>query len=679
MKKIFAFILLFCLVMTSLIFSASAEEYDYEQGQVIVKSLPSVWLIHFEPTDITGATAIQFDFFIDKASNFRISAIEFGSHWRNDWQELQYTGVSKWPSLKDGWNTVTLKLSDGSPSAAVDPGDGSTGAFNPQTFQRVRIFNTTSTDPQIMVALRNIQAVKEDGTKIPVGSANSGSSSDTVITDPPISDITVQPGSDTTSLNFNWISPYLPENPYVEIAPSAQDFESSKTRFEGTYDYANPIGISGSDLLFRYSCKVTVTGLKPGKSYRYCVGYDGRQAGPFIVSTSSDTTTSAYVLSDIHVIDHPSWADKLQVSVDNWEITLGQLLDRGDADLILSLGDQMQDTTNTAYLDGFFGASDLTDVVLAPINGNHDLSPASKNLPHYTNVPNEVFPGSQGISDYYFKSGNTLFIMLSITDINYKEEDHAKTFEQALADYPDYDWMVVCFHEAIYGNYLKGYTSDSGDALDYCNTFYKSFITLFDRYKPDLCLTGHSHIYGRSRFIRDGKIVDVERSDEGAYLNPQGTVYVNMGTSSRMWQFGNTSSNPNWPFSFMEFTCSDNGKAVFTYGLLRAEDGELTLEIYDNLHPDDLIDSLTIRKEIQRETPVEEPDRETEKESEPESVSPLPESETPPPTDETAPVSDEPKIGKSGCSSLLRPFGLLLPLALSGLGLLLLKKKGQKR
>ena len=188
--------------------------------------------------------------------------------------------------------------------------------------------------------------------------------------------------------------------------------------------------------------------------------------------------------------------------------------------------------------------------------------------------------------------------MCSITDINYNEVDHDKTFREALAAYPDHDWLVVGFHEAIYGSYLNGYKDASVDPLDYCNDYYKKFITLFDRYKPDLCLTGHSHIYGRSYFIRDGEIQDVDRDTDGAYLDPQGTLYVNMGTSSRMWQFGNTSTSPNWPFDFLEFTCTENGKALYTYGLLKIADNELTLEIYDNLHPDVLIDTVTVRKQI---------------------------------------------------------------------------------
>ena len=651
--------------------SSSAEEYDYEQGRVIVKTLPAVWLIHFQPTDITGATAIRFDFFIDNAANFRLSALEFGSHYRNDWQELQYTGIAKWPSLNDGWNTVTMPLTNGDPVSSVNPSDGSSGTFDPKTFQRIRIFNTTGSDPQITIGFRNIVAVKDDGTEIPVGSPSSGTPAEEPVEQEPILDVTVQPGSSETSLNFNWIQTNSPVDPFIEIAPLNAEFESNKIVFQGTYSSANAIGVSGSDILFRYSCKATAEGLKSNTFYRYRVGDKNHVSEFYTIQTQSSSYTMAYILSDIHVIDHPSWTDKLPVSVEDWKITLGQLLDLGEASLILSLGDQMQDTTSLDYLDGFFGVPDLTDVILAPINGNHDVSPASKNLPKYTNVPNEVFPGSLGISDYYFKSGKTLFIMLSLTDINFDEVDHAETFRRAVAAYPDYDWMVVGFHEAIYGNYLTKYTASSGDPLDYCNDFYGKFIDIFDQYEPDLVLTGHSHIYGRSYFIRDGEIVDVEQDEDGVFLSPSGTVYINMGTSSRMWQFGNTTANPNWPFSYLAFTCSANSKAVYTYGLLDISGDRLTLDVYDNLEPDKLIDSITIRKEIKAPDPQPGDETSAEQPVETDPATPAVETET----EGTSSQETESEQPKKGCSGVLASGGAwLMASALVG-GTVLLKRK----
>ena len=670
LKRICLLVLALCLIGGCLMISVTADDYDYEQGKVIVKSLPAVWLIHFKPTDITGATAIKFDFFIDNADNFRLSALEFGSHYRNDWQELQYTGIAKWPSLQDGWNSVTMPLSLGDPVASVNPSDGTSGTFDPATFQRIRIFNTTGTDPQITIGFRNIVAVKDDGTEIPVGSPSSGTPSEPPVELDPILDITVQPGGTESSLRFNWIATSQPEDPFVEIALFNEEFETHKTVIPGTYSTANSIGVSGSDILFRYSCKATVEGLKPDTYYRYRVGDKNHVSDFYSIQTQSASYTQAYILSDIHVIDHPSWTDKLPVSIENWKITLGQLLDRGEASMILSLGDQMQDTTRMDYLDGFFGIPDLTDIIIAPINGNHDVSPASKNLPKYTNVPNEVFPGSMGISDYYFKSGKTLFVMLSLTDINFDEVDHSETFRKAVAAYPDYDWMVVGFHEAIYGNWLTKYSAAAGDPLDYCNEFYEKYIEVLDQYKPDLVLTGHSHIYGRSHFMRDGEIQTVEQDETGAFISPSGTVYINMGTSSRMWQFGNTSQSPNWPFSYLAFTCSDNGKAVYTYGLLDIDGDRLTLDVYDNLEPDKLIDTITIRKEIKSPEPATETETDAPEPLETNPAGPTGESSTEPvsspETSDTAP--------KKGCSGILTGGLWLLGTVAAG-GALLLKRK----
>ncbi|MBP5292554.1 MAG: hypothetical protein J6023_00325, partial [Clostridia bacterium] len=72
--KFFVMALIFTLLLgtvAAIPSFAAGEAYDYEQGRVIVKTMPAVWLIHFQPTDITGATAIQFDLFIDNAADFR--------------------------------------------------------------------------------------------------------------------------------------------------------------------------------------------------------------------------------------------------------------------------------------------------------------------------------------------------------------------------------------------------------------------------------------------------------------------------------------------------------------------------------------------------------------------------------------------------------------------------------
>ncbi|MCQ2424916.1 MAG: metallophosphoesterase family protein [Lachnospiraceae bacterium] len=418
----------------------------------------------------------------------------------------------------------------------------------------------------------------------------SASESDTIL------DLTVQPGGDPTSLNFNWITHGQPSDVFVEIAPYGGDFNAKKQVFYGESKKTGATDDIDGTAVSRYSCKATATGLKPGALYNYRVGDGKTLSALHTVTTQEADRMSAYIVSDIHVIEMESWNKKLPESVENWQITLDQMLDRDEAPLIVSLGDQMQNTTRTDYLDGFFGIDGLADTVLAPINGNHDISPASANLPLYTNTPNQVFPGSMGIGDYYFMSGNVLFVMLSITDINFDEVDHEKTFEEAIKAYPDYDWMVVGFHEAIYGYYLHGYSAAKGDAFDYCSETYDKFITIFDKYKPDLCLTGHSHSYCRSYFIRDWEAVDVDTDADGAFLSPAGTLYVNMGTSSRMKEFGNQDATPNWPWGHIAF--SVHGHASYTYALLEAEGDTLSLEVRDNLKPDTVIDTVTIRKEI---------------------------------------------------------------------------------
>ncbi len=450
-------------------------------------------------------------------------------------------------------------------------------------------------------------------------------------------DLTVQPGKDETELNFNWITRGQPADAYVEIAPVGASFDEGKTVFFGSSKRIGSYETVDGERVYRYENKATATGLTPGRSYLYRVGDGNTVSERHVVTLQERNSMRAYIVSDVHVIEMESWHKELPESVENWQITLSQMLDRDEAGLILSLGDQMQNTTRNDYLDGFFGVEGLADTLFAPINGNHDLSPASANLPSYVNVPNAVYPGSMGISDYYFKSGSVLFVMLSITDINFDEVDHGKTFEEAIKAYPDYDWLVVGFHEAIYGYYLKGYAASSGDALDYCNEQYEKFISLFDRYKPDLCLTGHSHSYARSYFIRNGEVLDTETDEDGAYLSPEGTLYVNMGTSSRMSEFGTQDPTPNWPWSFIEY--SIHGHASYTYALLEAEGNDLRLEVRDNLSPDKVLDTVTVRKDLESKHAAQ--------------TEPVTEGQTAAETDAATDPAEKPETGGTGTAKIL--------------------------
>ena len=172
MKKLFSSLL--AVIMTVACVALCASAVEYEQGMELETTFPTVWGISFEPTDITGCTAIRFDFYVENAAAYQPDSIEFGSHSACDWQEINF-GRGEWAGLADGWNTVTFEL-NGPAAAATDhepsrPDDGSTPGFKYDAFQRIRIYNVSGDGSETTIKIKNIVGVKEDGTTVPCGAA----------------------------------------------------------------------------------------------------------------------------------------------------------------------------------------------------------------------------------------------------------------------------------------------------------------------------------------------------------------------------------------------------------------------------------------------------------------------------------------------------------------------------
>ncbi len=428
--------------------------------------------------------------------------------------------------------------------------------------------------------------------------------------------LTVQPGSDVTSLNFNWITRGAPYESVVEIAPASEDFDTAKRMVVGTYaQTAFYDTTADGEVIYRISNKVTVTGLEPNTVYKYRVGDGEAWSDMHTICTGRENRVTAYIVSDVHIISSEVGLN-LQDTADGWDTTLEQLKDLDEADLILSIGDQMQNATRLDYLEGFFNHSLLSEFMLAPVDGNHDISPSSTNWPSFTNVPNPTAGGSKyGVGDYFFKQGNVLFVMLSLTDVNFSDGTHEKVFKEAIKTYPEYDWLVVGLHESIYGLYMYKQT-DMGDASaeEHHDSVYAPYIEVIEKYGADLVLTGHAHNYARSHFMKDGEIQEVEQDEDGAYIDPNGTVWVEMGSAHRtgQWVVGQ-SAKPKFPWSWLNYYYSEK-TGVNSYAVLETYGKSLTLTGYYLLDEDaEPLDTLTIIKSSagvnkEEKPPKEEPE-----------------------------------------------------------------------
>ena len=394
--------------------------------------------------------------------------------------------------------------------------------------------------------------------------------------------ITMQPGTNETELGFNWLVYGKPESPVLRLVRAADKggewltlpAAAEKTSFAS----------DGSDL---YTVKVNVTGLLHLTEYVYTVG-DAKETSPeYRFTTPASSDFKALVLSDIHIIEDMNWGRELSVSGDYWKKSLSHYAETRDFSLIVSLGDQMQNTTRAEYLKLFLAPDELRSRTLAVLNGNHDTSPQSENLLAFFNQGNQIPSTAEcNMGDYFFRYGKALFVMLNISqNETWDKYDHSLVFKAAKEAFPDYKWLIVGAHYPIYGP-----SSDVSDRTmegiyDACGQVCE----LLDTYHADLFIDGHTHVYARSHLISEGQIADGGDPALNTYTDANGTVFVTMGCATEMWELyvNEHSRGGEWIKTELENTP--------TYQILEAVGNKLILTVY-GLKDDKPIDTLTLVK-----------------------------------------------------------------------------------
>lgn len=406
--------------------------------------------------------------------------------------------------------------------------------------------------------------------------------------------ITVQPGTDETQIGLNWIVDGRPTSPVVQIVraefalltggafPEAYATTVPAVATETTFTAKTSDGGS----VKKYSVKASVTGLSHLTEYLYRVGEEGNWSKAFSYKTPAKKNFRSMLLSDIHMIEHEEWQRDLFVSGLYWEESLQYYKDNYDFSLILSLGDQFQDSRKSEYFDEFLSNDNVNSHALAVINGNHDVSPASPNLNVFFNQVNQVEgTAKHGIGDYYFKFGKALFIMLNISEAPENNDyDHSIVFKNAVEACPDYEWLIVTAHYPIYGP--SSTVADATRASIYAS--YKQVIDLIDEYDADLYISGHTHCYGRS-YVMKGDDITEEAGASDTYVDADGTIYLTVGAATEMWELWiseNTIPN-DW--------LKKNKDKIPTYQIMDISGNKLTIESYD-LKKKKLIDTFTLIK-----------------------------------------------------------------------------------
>jgi len=381
--------------------------------------------------------------------------------------------------------------------------------------------------------------------------------------------VMLTPGKDATELNFAWHSEWSLKAPKVRLSKNADmadyvEFVGSTTFSENADQRVN---------------NVTVTGLEENTTYYYTYGVNGDFSEPVKYQTHSFDSVKFVYVSDVQ----PHHKNDLLKESYLWNQSLESAFARNDdISFIVNGGDITHNGDYNEEWTAFMSPEYLRSYPMAAANGNHDKSGTT--FTKYFNNPNAytgIYPMSFGES-YWFRYGDVLFVMInSIRWEAIGNLDTINAVKAAVEANPDAKWRVAVTHYDFYG---------PGPHVPETKVTEKKkmLVPIFEHYDFDLVLNGHDHVYGRSYFMEDDKIVENEGYSTGTVVDPEGILYV---TASGSKGNSRTEGSYNYPWIAKDYISPNNCYSTIEI----TDDGQLKLVTVDAV-TEKVIDTFNIVK-----------------------------------------------------------------------------------
>jgi predicted phosphodiesterase len=232
---------------------------------------------------------------------------------------------------------------------------------------------------------------------------------------------------------------------------------------------------AGDPLARETAHAVTVTGLAAGTTYTYTVSVATGATHTFTTAPAPGAPFTALV-----------FGDSGQDTPEQFALARRLVLERSD--LVLHTGDVIYPAGEASGYDPLFFApygALLASVPIFPVIGNHDLH-AEEGKP-YRDVFHVRANNAEADETYYsFEWGNTKFISIESCKRFRRPGPHMRWLEEELAS-NRCRWLVVAMHVPLYS------LGEHGDDPE----LQANLEPLFSRYRVDLLLSGHDHIYER--------------------------------------------------------------------------------------------------------------------------------------------------------------------------------------
>lgn len=273
-----------------------------------------------------------------------------------------------------------------------------------------------------------------------------------------------------------------------------------------------------------YRLSVTLTDLEAGLYTYKCFSGDFESEIYTFAVEDNDNSTVLYV-SDIHITENDEEnEEKLRDTSYLWNEALEDAvksagLEGNTIDAVVSGGDQATEGLRNEYV-GLSSPAILKSIPFSVAVGNHDRK--SVGYKYYTANPNEAeqtFKSYIG-TDYWFRQGDALFLILDSCNVSMKE--HYRFMKNATEQNEDAVWIIAVMHHDMFGGREPWLYTE--------NTMLQLLWTpFFDEFGVDMCLYGHSHYYNVSNVIYGRETVE-ETGHNAELKDPQGTVYIASGS-----------------------------------------------------------------------------------------------------------------------------------------------------
>ena len=364
------------------------------------------------------------------------------------------------------------------------------------------------------------------------------------------------PGEDcSTELRFAWRSSEASCYFYFTSANDTKFANAKKYALAGKLDKESYTNISSDTPVevVVYTYEFEVDGLVNGTKYLYKVTtIDGSaSSGVHNATTASSTGSFNFIwVGDDH-LTHESWSKRTTFTNNMLKQAVSQISNAGagDVNLIVSTGDTV--SYGSMYDDQLEWNEDyaFTNFVFADSPGNHDYyerwstynassGSSSSTMTRYPmsweaarNMPDNGISSYVGLgykSNYYFIYNSCLFISIDSIASKYTHDEQEQWLKDTVASLEgQFQWLIVFEHYPFFDGETAAESHYSGSG-------FINWWKAFDEVGVDLALSGDSHVYLRSKPLKNRQVDET------------GTVYMTCPQVGDRYRYIEERQNDSW-------------------------------------------------------------------------------------------------------------------------------------